>query len=74
MSKLFDIYIEGFHAQGNWSGAEYVGFAKGETFAEACSNFYRTQTAEFSLYNADRNSFWGCRLFENLEEAQRTFG
>lgn len=74
MSKVFDIYIEGHRATGEQSFAEYVGFGGGETFQEACASYYRTQTTEFHLYDAERNTFWGCRLFETLDEAQRSFG
>lgn len=77
MSKLYDIYMEGFHAQGNAPArADYVGFANGETFTEACATYYRTQGTEEDkrFYDVERNTYYGCRLFETMTEAQRSFG
>jgi hypothetical protein len=75
MTKVFDIYIEGHNATGGGSPASYVGFGGGETFSEACESYFRTQrSTDFGLYDSERNTFWGCHLFETLDEAQRTFG
>lgn len=66
----YDIYMEGYQASGDSAPARYVGHAYGDTFEQACRIYY----SDSYYYNESRNTYWGCRLFESLEEAQRSFG
>jgi hypothetical protein len=69
----FKIYSEGYVITGNRQGAYYVGESQGESFQEACENYYSNRT-EGHDYDKKTNSLWGCKLFETLEEAKKSFG
>lgn len=69
--KKFDIWSEGFAATGD------VGYHKLEakgveaaSFKEACIKHYGNN----KLFDAERLTYWGCRLFDNPTDAARTFG
>ena len=68
--KEYDIYVEGYICNGGGMTAKYIGSAQGKSFKDACKDWFY----EKSLYNERKNTFWGCGLFETLEEAQKTFG
>ncbi len=82
----FAIYVEGYRghvAQGEYGYAHYVGQSEGCTFQEACQNYYskpennhgREYNGEWHpYYRPITNSYWACRLFDNLKDAQNAFG
>jgi len=73
-TKRFSIFSEGdvyFHI-GDGT-AQYEGTEVAETFQEACAKHY-AKSREPHFYEAKTNTYWGCRLFETLDEAQRSFG
>lgn len=67
--KTYDIYIEGFVMNGQSGHAGYIGSAKGNTFKEACAEFFKNS----QYYNKENNTEWACGLYETLEEAQKSF-
>lgn len=69
----FEIWEEGYAATGNSGGAVCLGTFEGETFAKACKAQNKTRR-DPSLFDEARLTYWGCRLFDNKEEAQRSFG
>ena len=73
--KSYDIWIEGHIAQGSSSGASLIGTAKAESFKEACKIFSETPEAKgWGNYDSNENSFWGCHLYNNGQDARRGFG
>lgn len=72
--KVYDIWAEGYACTGDSAGATLVGQACAETFQEAC-NKYATYDAGFArLYDPERLTYWGCKLFDNRQDAQVNFG
>ena len=71
--KTFQIWSEGYQATGNSSEAIYHGSASGENFPEACDILFKGTTNE-QYYDRDKLTYWGCRLFDNEQEARRAFG
>lgn len=72
--KEYEIWSEGYTATGQSSGAMLLGYCHGTDLKDACIN-YAKQNAEFASYfSAERMTHWGCRLFDNREDAQRSFG
>lgn len=79
----YQIWMEGYAATGERSDAQYIGKSQGETFEEAVLN-YRDQ--EGNPIKIDRNQdgtprifgghlcIWACRLFDNEEDARKSFG
>jgi len=79
MSKVFEVWSEGYAATGDISTANFWGTAEAETFQEACEKLLgkdldRTDIPDRDFYRAKRPSVWGCRLFDNEAEARKTFG
>lgn len=73
--KTWDIWIEGYVATGNTAGHRLMGKAEGNTFREAVINFTNSDKANsWGTFNEDRLSFWGCRVFDNHEDAAKAFG
>lgn len=68
--NVYSIYMEGYRATGDSATARYVGAGVGHSFLEACRRYY----IDSDYYDPDGNTYWGCRLFDNLEDAQRRFG
>lgn len=68
--KAYPIYMEGYQATGDGAKAHYVGEGVGNSFLDACRRRYVGDV----WYDPNRNTYWGCRLFDNLEDAQRSFG
>lgn len=70
--KIFEIWQEGFLIQGMDSpaGASYIGRFKAETFKEACVKAF----GENEYFSPEYLTFWGCKLYDNEEEARKAFG
>lgn len=70
--KTFEVWAEGYSATGDNQGASFHGNWQAETFKEACAKW--AEGVMEGYYNAENNTFWGCRLFDNEEDARRSFG
>ena len=68
--KSFDIWSEGFAITGGSSGAHYHGTTSASSFKEACDKYFKGD----SLYDSERMTYWGCRLFDNSSDARKSFG
>lgn len=73
--QTFNIFIEGYAITGQNGTAKFIGAASGFTFEQACEAFSRTPTASgYGSFSKSPPAFWGCRLFNTLQEAQQSFG
>ena len=67
----WDIWAEGYAASGDSAGASLHGRdVEAPTFRDACIRTFGTDP----LFNADKLTYWGCKLFADRHEAQRSFG
>lgn len=66
----FEIWSEGFRATGDYGVATFHGVVWAETFEKACAFKFRGD----KVYNAERNTYWGCHLFNNEKAARKTYG
>ena len=73
---MFDIFIEGHKELGSSSTAQLVKKnVAGDTFKDACVNFSKTKESKgWGNFNEDGLSFWGCKLFDNINAAKKHFG
>ncbi len=69
----YEVWSEGYVITGNSSGAIYHGIFDGESFKDACDNWALT-LEDVSYYNGITLSYWGCRLFDNEDDARKSFG
>ena len=70
----FAIWCEGYAATGESGTATLIGRAFGKTFKEAYENFAERDKGFKNLFNPDRMTYWGCRLFTNQADARKSFG
>lgn len=66
----YEIWAEGYAATGEHGTARLLGKAIAVDFKSAC----RALLADNPSYNAERNSYWCCRLFPTETEARKSFG
>ena len=70
----YDVWIEGYAATGERGTAQKLAEGvKADSFKQACE-FYADQFIEGGCYDPGRNTYWGCRLFDNEEDARKSFG
>jgi len=68
--KTWEIWSEGYIVTGSASGAQFHGTQEAPTFRAACQEFFKGDR----YYNAERNTYWACKLFDNRHDAQRSYG
>ena len=69
----FNIWCEGYLATGTEgipAKAVFIGTIEAETFQQACDKRFSGN----QYYDADRRTYFGCRLFDNEQDARKTFG
>ena len=81
--KKFDIWEEGHKATGGSSRAQLLALAvEAETFVEAVKKWYNALAAVSdveSMYGlleikGNKAFLWGCELFDNYDDARKSFG
>lgn len=73
----YTIWAEGYRATGQHGTATLLGSASGETFRDAVKELAKRALPEDrALFNTDhiQPTYWGCRLFDNEEDARKSFG
>lgn len=70
-TPVFDVWIEGYAATGGSSRALFLGKHAAETFELACIEACRAREMPHDPHN---NTVWGCRMFDNEEDARKEFG
>jgi hypothetical protein len=69
-NRIWDIWVEGFRMDRFRGRASFIDKAIGKTFQEACDKYYEGH----GLYNSKNLSFWGCKLFDNEDDARKSHG
>jgi len=72
----FDIWTEGYSATGDSSTAQFHGTFEGENFSDAVKAFRDSLSDQHSIQciNLKNLTFWGCRFFDNENDARKSFG
>lgn len=69
----FEIWVEGYRATSEKGHAYLSGVVEASDFEEACEK--HAQAVEWgSLFKKNPPRYWGCRLFDNEEDARKSFG
>jgi hypothetical protein len=74
MTKVYEIWREGFHVMEGHSHAVLCGTAKGSSFKDACYAFSKKNSEFKTYFDAQKMTWWGCRLFDNETDARKSFG
>lgn len=72
----YNVWIEGYLCTGMEGCPEpgrLLGTVEAESFKEACALICAKEKL-LSLYDSERNTVWGCRLFETEKDARKSFG
>ena len=86
--KEFEIWMEGYVAQGDSSKAQLIGKGYGETFDDVVKDYMaknenhgisensrQRYISEKAYNNRDSKwNIWACNLFDNEKDARRSFG
>ncbi len=67
----FQIWSEGYIVMGNSAGAQYHGEMEAKTFESACKKFFTSKEHKRYFHNG---TYWGCELFDNEQDARKSFG
>lgn len=78
----YQVWAEGFAATGEHGTAFQLNLTnetctlwKGDSFREACLNALKSLNWETDrYYDYSRNTYWGCRFFDNEQDARKSFG
>lgn len=72
--SIYNIWCEGYRATGESSGATFLGYAEGTSLKDACINLAQQDSSFASYFDANRMTYWGCRIYDNEYDARSTFG
>lgn len=70
VTQVFQVWSEGYRASGDRGTATFHGQVEAENFKAACDQIIGNSY----LYDSERLTYWGCRLFDNELEARKSFG
>lgn len=71
---VYEIWSEGYVATGESGGATMHGTISGDSFPDACSRYAKANPEFAKYFDAERLTYWGCRLFDSQDEAVKSFG
>lgn len=78
--KIYKVWSEGYSVTGQHCTAFIIGEIKAPSFGDACELLhqkpeYKSLFSTATLPNGDTAYFsWGCRLFDNEQDARKNFG
>lgn len=70
----YNVWIEGFATNGQQGEAQYLGNYTADTFKQACKKALIKKGYSMNHYNEERNSYWGCKIYDNGTDATKSFG
>jgi len=74
-AKLFHIWSEGYVATCEHGTAQYICSVYAKTFKEACiSTFKKGLFDGYGNFNEEQLTLWGCHLYDNEQDARKSFG
>jgi len=74
--KKITLWCEGYVATGNRSDALFCGTYKAKDLKDAIRQYRDTleDHQSKSCIDIERETFWGCRFFNNERDARKSFG
>lgn len=71
----FSLWMEGAACNGSKSKALFLGEYDAETFNDAVISYFGTLSDVDKYYiSTSKLTYWGCRIFDNEEDARKSFG
>lgn len=73
--RTYEVWSEGYAATGESAPARFHGKFKGVTFKDAVESYINTLSPDSrKSFNGERLTYWGCRFFDNEQDARKSFG
>ncbi|MDD4402024.1 MAG: hypothetical protein PHI24_09150 [Desulfitobacteriaceae bacterium] len=72
--RLIEIWSEGYIVTGNHGFATLHGKVEAHDLKEACDLFAASNQEFAHYYDANNMRWWGCRIFDNWEDALKSYG
>jgi hypothetical protein len=75
-NKSIFLWLEGFSATGESSGAVMLGNYEAKNFDDAVIQYMKENKSEVNWDGSGKkeHNIWGCRIFDNEEDARKSFG
>jgi hypothetical protein len=70
--KQYEVWMEGYAATGNSSGAEFCGLYEAESFAEACAAWNKANKARLAKEKKDKDAAFS-KEFEAYQQFWKRF-
>lgn len=77
MTKIYEVWMEGYSCTGQSKTHEFIGKVKAESFEQACEIAVKKWCSKESFekyYDSENQTFWGCKCYDNEIDAARYFG
>ena len=69
----YEVWMEGYAATGDCGTATRLGSFEAASFKQACEKAIQVNKMQ-KHYDPSRNTYWGCRMFDNERAARKSFG
>ncbi len=72
----YDVWTEGYRCSGNSETAQHHGAFEANSFVDAVKAFRDTVKDDHSrsCIDIENMNYWGCRFFDNENDARKSFG
>lgn len=71
--REYNIWTEGYSCMEGSEKASLLGIEKASSFEQACEQ-YINKNLKIELFNLENLTYWGCRLYDNENDARKEFG
>ena len=72
--KHIEIWMEGYAITGQYGIAQCIWRGEAKDFNDAVKKYYKDKDDSLHRYENGKHSIWGCRLFDNEQDAREGFG
>ncbi|MCH7312897.1 hypothetical protein [Acinetobacter sp. ANC 3882] len=74
--KSYQVWLEGYAATGEHQPAQFVDGVDAVSFVDAVKSALQNKEWDMKYLNIVRDNpvYWGCRFYDNEEEARKAFG
>lgn len=72
--KSYSIWSEGFQTTGEHGRAVLHSIVLASSFQKACDHLAKKHREFAKYYDPNKLTYWGCRLYDNEEDAKKNFG
>ncbi|WP_312970869.1 hypothetical protein [Acinetobacter gerneri] len=71
----FHVWLEGYSIQGSQGEAKYLGECEANSFSDAVKMACQMKEMDLKYLHLDgQPEYWGCRFFDNEDDARKFFG